>query len=83
MYFPIGETIFTLVDGEFGFAGHRAGQVPSGAGVDAGVVGGSVQDDQRTLVIVVHKGVMTALRQQGVILKVCESDPSVLSPTEF
>lgn len=62
------------MDGEFSFAGHRTRQVPGCAGVDAGVVRRSVQDDQGTLVVVVHKGVMTALCQQGVILKAGDMD---------
>lgn len=71
-FFLDGGNYFTFVDGEFSFAGHRTGQVPGCAGVDAGVIGRSVQDDQGTLVVVVHKRVMTALCQQGVILKACD-----------
>lgn len=54
---------------EFGLTGHRSCQVPGGAGVNPGVFRASVQDHQGTLIIVVHKCVMTTLRQQDIILE--------------
>ena len=57
------------MNGEFSFTGHRSCQVPSSAGVNTGVFRTSVQDHQGAFIIIVHKCVMAALRQQGVILK--------------
>lgn len=51
----------TCVHCKFGLAGVGTGQVLRRAGVDARMVGAGVEDDQRVLGVVVHKGVVAAL----------------------
>lgn len=57
------------MNGEFSFTGHGTCQIPSCARVHPRVIWRSIEDDQGTFVVIVHKRVMTALRQQDVILK--------------
>lgn len=59
----------TLMNGEFGFAGHRSGQVSGRTGVHAGVLRVRVQDHQGAFVVIIDEGVVTALWQQDVPLE--------------
>lgn len=54
---------------ELGLAGVGPGEVLGSAGVHAGVIGLSVEDDEGILWVVVNKSEVAALREERIILK--------------
>lgn len=59
----------TCVNGELSLAGVGAGQVLSRAGVDTGVFGAGVEDDEGVFWVVIHKCEVAAFRQKRVVLQ--------------
>lgn len=61
--------LLTCVDRQLRLAGVGTSQVLGGAGVDAGVFGAGVEDDQGIFWVIVDEGELAALLDENIVLQ--------------